>query len=574
MLRNNKYYYEDKYMYFTFNNIHSSKYNLFMKNSGSDLKFINNANSSSQFINPQYQNRAYYSGTNSPQKTFPLDVAAEGLTLHQYKEMMLWLKAGELGFLVFDSNPYWGWDVVLDKADDATYYEKSDGTLIVEFKVTFKTVGTTLARSVWPSYFRVNSENASNKYTLIDSSCGNEYGVPEIVPFSNVKFTLTKKTLIFFDKLDTVKDYFQDWSKYNGYDIYTLTNSTYKFNWCYDGANLAGITDTTVTANKLTTTERGLEFKLTDCGLKIEASSTNQIVVNIFAQEDINITKYVEIQEAVQGTPLDENKSRDTVNEDSIITLYTYTTPADGQTPTDTTDYIVFEDSSEWYTPGIKYYLPCVSNELSYFTYTSTAKHEIFNLEVNNNPMLSYVFNKSDDNWTLSYNNDNGATLYNFTDFVENSEIIKDSKVDELTIQSNQNELPKIKNYSPIVIQPTKIKSVVDDDTKLTVTFDLSKYTFNFSRDEDVYMCVSAKRKNNDTYNSQIEGDLTYDYYGYSQIDFYKGENLTGTHEYTLTNIDNIEINSIQLIIGKYNVLHIDNKLENPILSLTKYNNL
>ena len=58
MLINNSYYYEDKYMFFTFDGVHSSKYNLFIVNKN-DLKIENSIGESSEYVSAMFQEGAY-----------------------------------------------------------------------------------------------------------------------------------------------------------------------------------------------------------------------------------------------------------------------------------------------------------------------------------------------------------------------------------------------------------------------------------------------------------------------------------------------------------------------------------
>ena len=183
MLKNNKYYYEDCYMYFTFNGIHSSVYNLFIQ-SKNDLKIENTIGAKSSFVSAAFQEGNYYTGTEKTQKTFKRKCAAEGLTLSQYKAMMKWLTVGTTGFLVFDSNPYWGWTVVLDTVGDATFMDGANN-LVVEFELTFKTIGTYLARNRYPAYCDVtetmnDGDGSVCNYKYNTTMCCNEYGIPVI----------------------------------------------------------------------------------------------------------------------------------------------------------------------------------------------------------------------------------------------------------------------------------------------------------------------------------------------------------------------------------------------------------
>ena len=106
MLKNNKYYYQDDYMYFTFKQIHSSKYNLFIVNEDEELRISHEVEQNTEYLKPNYQNSAFLLGSNKSQKIFNLKVAAEGLTLLSYKELLHWLNSGDIGFLYFDYNTF------------------------------------------------------------------------------------------------------------------------------------------------------------------------------------------------------------------------------------------------------------------------------------------------------------------------------------------------------------------------------------------------------------------------------------------------------------------------------------
>lgn len=185
MLTNNKYYYTDKYMYFSFDGVHSSKYNLFIENNN-NLTIENNIGQSSEFVSAMFQEGNYYMGTKRTQKTFKRKCAAEGLTLSQYKAMIKWLSVGKTGMLIFDSNPYWGWTVVLDTVGDATFVGDTSN-LIVQFELTFKTIGTYLARNAYQAYCDMSEVDIEVDSTM--STCNgyynttmssNEYGIPVI----------------------------------------------------------------------------------------------------------------------------------------------------------------------------------------------------------------------------------------------------------------------------------------------------------------------------------------------------------------------------------------------------------
>ena len=196
MLNDNQYYYEDEFMYFNFNNVHSSEYNLFMVNTGDNIKIVNNTNSSTEYSSPAYQGTTYYLGTTKKQKEFKYNCAAKGLTFAKCRELFQWLSVGTLGYLILYDNPNWGYDVVLEEVGDAIKTKTGQDQYIVEFEITFKTVGTYLASSVYPSSLN-DITNSSSKiiattkefiegvektinYREYDNTIANEYGIPEI----------------------------------------------------------------------------------------------------------------------------------------------------------------------------------------------------------------------------------------------------------------------------------------------------------------------------------------------------------------------------------------------------------
>lgn len=250
MLINNSYYYEDKYMFFTFDGVHSSKYNLFIVNKN-DLKIENGIGESSEYVSAMFQEGAYYTGTKKVQKTFKRKCAAEGLTLSQYKEMMRWLAQGKRGFLSFDSNPWWGWTVVLDTVSDATIMERGD-KLVVEFDVTWKTIGTFLARNMYEAYYNSDNEFAATDSNSIcnniynDTMQSNEYGIPVICRESDIDYgeKIDLSVLEAGINLKSAKLYFSENSKDliinfdNGYSIKDAVDGPGMSFGLYDGSGI------------------------------------------------------------------------------------------------------------------------------------------------------------------------------------------------------------------------------------------------------------------------------------------------------------------------------------------------
>ena len=100
----------DPHLFFTFNNIYSRDWNLFIENTnkGGGTKIVASPDKTVSFATPDYQNNTYYLGTTKKQKTFKHTVAADGLTPTEIQQILQWLKIGEIGFLVYDTNPFWG----------------------------------------------------------------------------------------------------------------------------------------------------------------------------------------------------------------------------------------------------------------------------------------------------------------------------------------------------------------------------------------------------------------------------------------------------------------------------------
>jgi hypothetical protein len=174
MLKNNSYNYDDCWTYFWFANVYSKDYNLFITNKN-DLTIENTIGASTSFESAAFQDGNYYTGTKKTQKTFKRKCAAEGLTLSRYKEMMTWLEHGTRGMLFFEYDPWWGWLVVLDTVGDAKVNPVSDGTLIVEFDLTFKTVGTYLAKNRYDAYYDFKNDDR-----ILDVASTNQYHIPTI----------------------------------------------------------------------------------------------------------------------------------------------------------------------------------------------------------------------------------------------------------------------------------------------------------------------------------------------------------------------------------------------------------
>lgn len=187
-----KYYYIDDFMFFDFKNINSEEYNLFRVNEGDSSYFYTGSNFTSQYASPDYQTTSYYLGTKEGQKVFDWKCAAEGLSSRRVEEMLLWLQPGEIGMLRFDGNIDWGYWVVVDQISNINKFLQADDTYIVEFSITFKTIGTNYAQGYYSAYGIVNSGNAAK----INETAVNEYGIPEIVFVGDIATKKVEKIYI------------------------------------------------------------------------------------------------------------------------------------------------------------------------------------------------------------------------------------------------------------------------------------------------------------------------------------------------------------------------------------------
>lgn len=146
MLESNLFY-KDEYMQFSFKDIHSSKYNLYIKNDIDDLKIFINSETSIEYATPKYQNGKIVLGVTRPQRNIPLSLVAYGLCRHEILNMTKWMKAGEIGGLCFDFSKDWTYDTIISEMSDLNIYPLDNGYFIATFDITFSTLNGTAARN-------------------------------------------------------------------------------------------------------------------------------------------------------------------------------------------------------------------------------------------------------------------------------------------------------------------------------------------------------------------------------------------------------------------------------------------
>lgn len=177
MSRNN-YYYNDEYMYFTFKEMHSSEYNVFIQNDLEDLKMYINSGISIDYASPKYKNDTYLLGVTRSQREIPLKIAAQGLTRQEIVQVLYWLRPGTVGVLNFDFAPDWVYDVIVDSLADPNIYSNGDDKFAFSTEVKFKTVGKYLARNKIDAYVECNKE--SDYEFDLNSACNNNFIIPII----------------------------------------------------------------------------------------------------------------------------------------------------------------------------------------------------------------------------------------------------------------------------------------------------------------------------------------------------------------------------------------------------------
>ena len=109
----------DNYMGFTWNGIHSSKFNCFIT-SKDGLKFVNSPSFSNSLVSSLNQNKAYYTGMTLQSKKIQLTIAAVDLTLDEYNQLLNWLSIYDISTLRLDYQPWYQYNVKLSAIGNST----------------------------------------------------------------------------------------------------------------------------------------------------------------------------------------------------------------------------------------------------------------------------------------------------------------------------------------------------------------------------------------------------------------------------------------------------------------------
>jgi len=142
----------DNYLGFTFDGVRialedygtltAKTYDGFIINSGDDLKFSSAPEFSSEFASPTLGDYSIYTGTTVGSKMFSFRIALKENSYADFQAILKWLGPEEKGYLIFDYNEDFGYEVKVNSIGSASYVVQSDGiTYNIEFYIEFITTG-------------------------------------------------------------------------------------------------------------------------------------------------------------------------------------------------------------------------------------------------------------------------------------------------------------------------------------------------------------------------------------------------------------------------------------------------
>lgn len=190
MLKNNHYFYEDEYMYFTFNQRHSSIYNLTIVNDKGTQIFIDRG-SKIETTQPQYQSGQYMLGVSHPQRSFPLKLFGSDLTEAQIAEILNWIYVGATGALSFDYSSDWEYNVVVSALKNPVQTVAGYNLFNIELDITFVTLNTSLAKNKNDGVATITTD--SNE--VVYSNFNNKYHMPVYTAIPSIQNNYTCLTL-------------------------------------------------------------------------------------------------------------------------------------------------------------------------------------------------------------------------------------------------------------------------------------------------------------------------------------------------------------------------------------------
>lgn len=174
--------FRDNYTDFSFDDIHSSNFKVWITNKN-DLQRSMSPNFSDKFNSPTYSQIRYYEGTTIDKQDFKLSCAAIDVTLNEWRAICEWLSPLKSGKLRFDWNDKYYYMVKISKAPSGTMFMRSKidnimGQLyVVEFTLEFTTMYDWAA--IGPQAWYESS--GDNSGSLMVSCYNNSYYMPTIV---------------------------------------------------------------------------------------------------------------------------------------------------------------------------------------------------------------------------------------------------------------------------------------------------------------------------------------------------------------------------------------------------------
>lgn len=146
-----------QYIYFTFDGVSSSRFNLVVQNQGEDLLFPSQPGFDNQIIAPIYQGATYLAGVNKKERVFNFNCWVDSLSIDLVREMLTWLSVNKIGSLVLDYNPNFQYRVKINSISDFKHMpiNGDSGTSNYEFTISFVTIGNP-------------SSESTTTYTILD----------------------------------------------------------------------------------------------------------------------------------------------------------------------------------------------------------------------------------------------------------------------------------------------------------------------------------------------------------------------------------------------------------------------
>ena len=199
----------EKFLYFTFDGVHSSTYNCFYTNYGEDLVFPMIPQFSDSTSSPLFQQHTYYLGTTIQDKVFQLNCVCQEITKSQFLAVQNWLDIERIGELHFDFLNFEHFNVKISNISDVKLYPLTSSLYHYSFTLTFTTISDYAALSNTIYKFLIPSgreeENSMNDNNSIKDLIELNYRLPLIdYNYHSTRYpfdTNTYKTMRFFNFL-------------------------------------------------------------------------------------------------------------------------------------------------------------------------------------------------------------------------------------------------------------------------------------------------------------------------------------------------------------------------------------